>query len=78
MAGPKSKFGKWLRRAICIVGGGVAAAVAVFVYAITMKPITGTLEERVRMMAVGCPIAAVIGAGVGALIVFRAERLEAK
>jgi len=78
MAGPKSKFGKWLRRAICIVGGAVTAAVAVFAYAITMKPITGTLEERIRIMAVGCPIAAVIGGGIGALIVFRTERLEAK
>jgi hypothetical protein len=68
----------WLRRIICIVGGAATAAVGVFVYAIITKPITGTLEERIRMMAVGCPIAAAIGGGIGALIVFRAEKLEAK
>jgi len=36
------------------------------------------MEERIRMMAVGCPIATVVGGGIGVLIVFRAERLEAK
>ena len=78
MAGPKTKFGIWVRRVVCIVGGAVTAGVLVFAYAIAMKPISGTLEERIRMIVVGCPIAAVIGGSIGAVIVFRAERIEVK
>ena len=78
MAAPKTKFGTWVRRAACIGGGAVSAAVLVFVYALITKPITGTLEERGRVIALVCPIAGILGAVVGALIVFGAERFEAK
>ena len=60
------------------MGGAVTGAVLFFCHAITMKPISGTMEERISVMAIGCPIAGAIGAIIGALIVFRAERLERK
>jgi hypothetical protein len=78
MAAPNSKFGIWVRRSLCIAGGALTASVLVFVYAVTMKPISGSLEERESVVASGRPIAAILGATIGALIVLRAERSELK
>ena len=78
MPAPKTKFGVWTRRSICIAGGAVTASVLVFVYAITMKPVDGTTEERLHLLAVDGPIAAIVGSVIGAVIVLRTEKLEAR
>jgi hypothetical protein len=71
-----AKLGLWLRRIVCITGGAAIAAVLFFLHAITMKPLSSAMEERIRFKAAGCPLGGAIGASIGAVIVFRAERLE--
>lgn len=74
----KNGFG-WLRRLICILGGGAAGYVVVFVSGlISMSGILDkpTNEALTRLIAIWSPAGAVGGCVIGALIVFRAERLE--
>src|SRR5205823_15097588 len=78
MADLLAKIWFWFRRSLCIGGGGVAAAVCSVSYAVIGSPITESFEDKVQFLAVACPTAGVIGGIVGALIVFRAEGLEAR
>ena len=45
---------------------------------VTMKPISGSTDERLHLLAVGCPIAAIVGGVAGVLIVLRAEKGESR
>ena len=56
----------------------MAASVLVIIYAVIFKPISGSLEERDRVVALGCPVAGIIGAVIGAVIVRRDEKDELK
>jgi hypothetical protein len=66
---------RWLRRALCIFGGAALGAVFVVIYAVIhhFDP-----DRLGGFLATACPVAGTIGAAVGALIVFRAERIESK
>jgi hypothetical protein len=68
-----SVLGLWLRRLVCIFGGGATAVVMVFLKGIfSHRP----LDDGFYLW--GCSIAGAVGAIVGTLIVFRAERQETK
>lgn len=66
---------QWLRRLICIIGGGAAAYVLVFVIGMVAE---SPLDEAVirEVLFLWSPAASVIGGAVGAFIVMRAENLE--
>jgi hypothetical protein len=77
MTPPPKKTSVWLRRIVCIVGGGTAAYVAVFVWGVASHR---TVDESslTLLLALWSPIGGAVGCAVGALIVFRAERLESR
>jgi hypothetical protein len=67
----------WLRRTVCILGGGAAAYAAVFVVGlISYRP--ADEAALTRLLAMWAPAGAFVGCVVGALVVLRAERLEAR
>jgi hypothetical protein len=67
----------WLRRIVCVLGGGAAVYVAVSVWGVVSH---GTVDESslTRWLAIWSPIGGAAGCLVGALVVLRAERLEAR